>query len=156
MIEISLERMTRELCHKYYKNFENDPAIYTDMGMFKSYTYDVEKVERYFANQMSDDRIVFMIMRNGEPIGEVKLKNIDHIKRECGLGIHLQSDSVKGQGIGTMAEKMALDYAFTELGMKKVNADAVLKNKRSQRVLEKVGFQFVGEDDIFKYYVIER
>jgi len=36
------------------------------------------------------------------------------------------------------------------------HADAVQKNKRSQHVLEKVGFQFVNEDDMFKYYVIER
>ena len=34
-----------------------------------------------------------------------------------------------------------------ELGMIAVNADAALKNTRSQHVLEKVGFQFVCEDD---------
>lgn len=39
--------------------------------------------------------------------------------------------------------------------MKAVNADAVLKNVRSQHVLEKVGFEFVREDDTFKYYRYE-
>lgn len=156
MDKISLEPITRELCHRYYKDFENDPAIYMDMGMFKIFTYDVEKVDQYFERQISKDRIVFMIMRNEEPIGEVKLKNIDDTKKECTLGIHLQNDLVKGLGIGTLAERMVLDYAFNELRMKKVYADAVLKNKRSQHVLEKVGFHFVKEDDMFKYYVIER
>ena len=33
-----------------------------------------------------------------------------------------------------------------------VNADAALKNTRSQHVLEKVGFEYVREDDTFKYY----
>ena len=156
MDRISLEPITRELCHRFYKGFENDPAIYMDMGTLKTYIYDVEKVDKYFESQISKDRVVFMIMRIEEPIGEVKLKYIDNIKKECSLGIHLQNDVVKGLGIGTIAERMVLDYAFKELGMKKVYADAVQKNKRSQHVLEKVGFQFVNEDDMFKYYVIER
>ena len=37
-----------------------------------------------------------------------------------------------------------------------VNADAALKNTRSQHVLEKVGFQYTHEDDTFKYYRCER
>ena len=37
-----------------------------------------------------------------------------------------------------------------------VLADAVLKNTRSQRVLEKVGFKFVRQDGIFKRYQYAR
>ena len=59
---------------------------------------------------------------------------------------------VKGLGYGTYAEKLALKYAFDVLGMAAVNADAVIKNTRSQHVLEKVGFQLIGEGDGFKYY----
>ena len=40
--------------------------------------------------------------------------------------------------------------------MAAVNADAVLKNVRSQHVLEKVGFRLVGEDGMFRYYRIEQ
>ena len=38
--------------------------------------------------------------------------------------------------------------------MRVVFADAVHKNTRSQHVLEKVGFEFVGEDVLFKHYII--
>ena len=51
---------------------------------------------------------------------------------------------------------MAVKIAFDELGMAAVNADTVMKNTRSQHVLEKAGFRFVGEDEAFKYYRIER
>lgn len=44
MDRISLEPITRELCHRFYKGFENDPAIYMDMGTFKTYIYDVKKL----------------------------------------------------------------------------------------------------------------
>ena len=83
-------------------------------------------------------------------------KYIDFDKMECSAGIHLLNDSVKGKGYGTEAERLLLRYAFEELGMVAVNADAVLKNTRSQHVMEKVGFRYVREDKMFKYYRCER
>ena len=56
----------------------------------------------------------------------------------------------------TRAEQLAIEYAFEKLGMKAVNADTVIKNIRSQHVLEKVGFQFIKEDGDFRFYRIER
>lgn len=76
--------------------------------------------------------------------------------KECTLSIHLQNDTVKGKGYGTRAELLALQYAFDVLGMVAVNADTVAKNTRSQHVLEKVGFQFIKQENGFKYYRYER
>ena len=55
----------------------------------------------------------------------------------------MQNDSYKGKGYGTTAEKLAVEYAFSELGMTAVNADTIIKNKRSQHILEKIGFEFL-------------
>ena len=99
---------------------------------------------------------MFAIMLDDRPIGELQLKRIDWKKAECTLSIHMQNDAVKGKGYGTQAERLAVQYAFDELGMVAVNADAVLKNTRSQHVLEKVGFRLVGVDEAFKYYRMER
>lgn len=49
-----------------------------------------------------------------------------------------------------------MNFAFQELRMAAVNADTIRKNTRSQHVLEKAGFHFVGEDENFRYYRIER
>ena len=91
-------------------------------------------------------------MREGAPIGEIQLKDIDETKKECTLSIHMQNDRQKGKGYGTIAEQLAVDYAFKVLGMEAVNADTLLKNERSRRVLEKAGFQCVGRDEHFWYY----
>lgn len=155
MEELSLQIMTRELCHEFYKHFENDPDIFMDMSKFAPYKYDARKVDAYFDAQQKPDRIVFALIAGGLPIGEVKLKNIDHAKKECSLGIHLQNDGVKGRGYGTQAEKMALEYAFDTLKMQAVNADVVLKNARSRHILEKLGFKYVNSDDTFRYYRLE-
>ncbi len=152
MEEISLSIMTRELCHELFKGWENDPAIYMDMDRFVPYKYDKAGVDRYFESKCDPSRILFAIVRDGKPIGELQLKRIDRESKECTLSIHMQNDTVKGQGYGTHAEKLALQYAFDVLGMNAVNADTITKNTRSQHVLEKVGFQFIGEKDGFKYY----
>lgn len=154
MCTLELKKMTRDLCHKLYKNWENDPSIYGDMSAFSSYVYRTESVDKYFDAKNIPSRVLFAIMLDGIPIGELQLKYIDWLNLECTLSIHLQNDAVKGKGYGTQAERLAVQYAFNELGMKTIHADAILKNTRSQHVLEKVGFQLVGEDDAFKYYRI--
>ena len=156
MEKLKLQRMTRELCHELYKEWENDESIYMDMSLFKPYVYNEEAVNRYFDAKQDPSRIMFAIMLFGKPIGELQLKQIDHDKKECTLSIHLQNDSAKGKGYGTKAEQLAIKYAFNELGMDVVNADMVKKNIRSQHVIEKIGFKFIKEDDCFKYYRIQR
>ena len=150
--EISLCIMTRALCHELFQGWENDPDLYLDMDLFTPYQYNENAVNQYFDSKQNSSRVLFAIMRDGRPIGELQLKRIDLERKECTLSIHMQNDSVKGRGYGTCAEKLALQYAFDVLGMAAVNADTVIKNTRSQHVLEKIGFQYTGERDGFKYY----
>ena len=149
---VSLKPLTRQMCHEFYQNFQNDLAI----GHYYEYVYTPEIADRYFDTNSVTDRKLFAIMVGDQIVGECKLKNIDFKKRECSMGIHLQNDAVKEKGYGTQAERLVLQYAFEELGMIAVNADAVLKNTRSQHVLEKVGFRYTHEDETFKYYRCER
>lgn len=95
-------------------------------------------------------------MKNGAPIGELQLKQIDQESKECILSIHMQNDTVKGHGYGTYAEQLAIRYAFDVLSLTAVNADTIVKNTRSQHVLEKVGFRYIKEENGFKYYRYER
>lgn len=156
MEEISLQIMSRDQCHELYKEWENDPAIYMDMSMFRRYQYDPAAVDRYYDAKQVPSRILFAILKDGKPIGELQLKRIDLQKRECTLSIHMQNDAAKGKGYGSAAERLALKYAFTVMGMAAVNADTVIKNTRSQHVLEKVGFKFVKEENGFRFYRCER
>ena len=156
MNSVSLQPMTRELCHQLYRHWENDESIYMDMSLFKPYAYDEEAVDRYFDTRQEPSRIMFAIMHDGSPIGELQLKHIDPVQHECTLSIHMQNDNAKGHGYGTQAEKQAIEFAFEKLGMRVVNADTVIKNVRSQHVLEKVGFRFIREEGIFRYYRYEQ
>ena len=156
MDKISLVPLTREMCHDFYRKFENDPAVFATEQTFTEFIYDPVWTEAYWQAQNVPDRRVFVIMLDGRMIGEIKLKYIDFDKRECSMGVHMLNDSVKGKGYGTQAEKMILAYAFDQLGMQAVNADALLDNTRSQHVMEKVGFVYVRQDETFKYYRCEK
>ncbi len=156
MGEISLCIMTRELCHELFRNWENDPAIYADMALFKAYQYDEAAVNRYFDTKQNPSRVLLAIMKDGAPVGEIQLKQIDFERKECTLSIHMQNDTFKGRGYGTCAERLAVQYAFETLGIEAVNADVIAKNTRSQHVLEKVGFRFLKEENGFRYYRCER
>lgn len=148
--------MTRELCQKLYRDFQNDPDIYQDMTKFTPFVYSEAWVDTYFDRQAAKQRIHLAVMLDGQPIGEVLLKEIDRENSSCVLGIHLQNDAVKGKGYGTRAEALAVEYAFERLGLTTVYADTIRKNTRSQHVLEKVGFRFTHEDGLFRYYEITK
>ena len=53
MGQISLQIMTRELCHDLYKGWTNDASIYMDMKLFKPYTYNEDAVNRYFDEKLN-------------------------------------------------------------------------------------------------------
>ena len=48
METIELKKMTRELCHELYKDWNNDESIYMDMSLFKPFCYSEASVNRYF------------------------------------------------------------------------------------------------------------
>jgi RimJ/RimL family protein N-acetyltransferase len=113
-------------------------------------------VDKYFDSKQEPTRILFAIMLEDKPIGEVQLKQIDFDNKECELSIHMQNDDAKGKGYGTEAECLAIQYAFEELGLETVNADTIVKNVRSQHILEKLGFKLIKEAGYFRYYQLRR
>lgn len=152
MKEISLCIMTRELCHQFFREHESDPAVYEDESQFRPYVYSEETADNFFKCKQVSGRLELVAIMDGRTIGHVQLKNIDNEKRECEFGFHMQNDSVKGLGYGTQIARLALEYAFENLDVDAVYAYTLVKNTRSQYVLEKAGFQFIDEKGGFKYY----
>ncbi len=153
--DITLVIMSEDMYHTYFRNYENDPDLCMEGQEYVPYTYSEEKVNQYVKKQMDLKRLSLAIMYDEEIVGEILLKNIEpHVSAT--LSITLQSSQYKDHGIGTKAEKLAIQYAFHELDVPTVFADTVITNTRSQHVLEKVGFKYIREDDHFKYYRIDR
>jgi len=149
---ISFVPYTKERAHEFYSTYIYDPAMWTE-----TYSYDKEDVDIFYNKKVLDpSRRFFGISINDKTIGEIQLKYID-FEQGCGtLSIHLSNDNVKNHGYGTESVKLMIEYGFYELGLKVIYADFVHRNKRSQHILEKLGFQYTHEDDSQRYYKLER
>ena len=152
---IYLKPMSYEMYHAFFKEYENDMDLYLDKREYFTYCYEKEKVDKYIQKQIDLERIPFAIMCGDEIVGELKIYNIER-QKSASLGISMKNAKYKDRGFGTQAERLAIDYVFHELDIPILYADSILTNTRSQHVLEKVGFQFVGQDEERKHYKIER
>ncbi len=147
--------MTPEMYHTFFKEYQNDPDLYMNPQDFFEYRYDQAKVDAYIQKQQDLKRLPFAILHGDELVGELKLYNIQP-HRSATLGITMKNRKYKDKGFGTQAERLAIQYVFEELDIPVLYAVSVLTNTRSQHVLEKVGFQFIRQDEQRKYYQITR
>jgi len=151
-LNIWLQIMTRELCRSYMKDFVPDPALFQNPSEYKPYIYDEAQCDAYFDRHAALKRVHLAVMLDEEAIGEIILKKINRVEKHCTLGISMKNSCWINKGYGSVAEKLALEYAFHQLELETVYADTLLNNIRSQRVLMKNGFREITQDNTFRYY----
>lgn len=154
-LTVSLKPMTEDMFYSYFKEYENDPDLYFEGQEYTPYEYSEEKVAKYIQRQKDLNRVILAIMCDDEIVGEIIIKNIEEGKCAT-MGLALKNAAYKDHGIGTEAERLAIQYVFNELDIPTLYADAIKTNTRSQHVMEKIGFVLTSEDDNFKYYRIDR
>jgi diamine N-acetyltransferase len=80
--------------------------------------------------------------RDGEPVGTCALMNIDYRHARSGFGIMLGER--RGEGIGTEATRLTLDWAFNVLSLSNVRLEVIPWNAGAIRAYEKAGFRLIG------------
>ena len=107
-------------------------------------------LQRYTNNP---NNIAFAIVdkETDRHIGNITLKDINWIHRSAILPILLGAREFWGKGIGTEAESLVIDYAFSRLGLRKMIHTPIATNIGSVRMAEKLGFQLEGvmRDEVF-------
>ena len=89
-----------------------------------------------------DKEAVFAIVLEGRVVGLVSL-TIDPEDQTAELGYDIARD-MWGQGLAVEAAAAVCDLGFREYGLAKVYAGADSRNKRSLRVMEKLGMTYEG------------
>jgi RimJ/RimL family protein N-acetyltransferase len=79
---------------------------------------------------------------DGELVGVCGLENIDHNFSRADFGIFLGQR--RGTGIGTDATGLALEWAFTIIGLHNVMLESYEYNEQAIRSYERAGFQVIG------------
>lgn len=83
------------------------------------------------------------IFAGGELRGFVGLFHIDSRFKSAEIGYWLDAEA-EGQGLARRAASALLDYAFTELGLHRVDLRCAATNARSIRLAERLGFSLEG------------
>jgi diamine N-acetyltransferase len=88
--------------------------------------------------------VVFTIhdSSDGELVGTCGIEGIDHHFARAELGIFVGRR--RGTGIGTDATRLALDWAFTMLGLRNVMLETYEFNEQARRAYERAGFKLIG------------
>lgn len=79
-----------------------------------------------------------------EMVGACSLQHIDLRNRHAELGIFMTARDYRGQGYGTDAVCLLLDYAFDVVRLDKVHLGVYDFNERGIRAYERVGFRYEG------------
>jgi RimJ/RimL family protein N-acetyltransferase len=144
-----LER--EDLAH--IRRWANDPAI---RGLTGEATPMSEAGADEFLERVrrESDRIWFVVTlrENDRPIGEAGLLRMFHPWRNTDLTLIIGEQDAWGQGYGTEALSLLLDYAFGYLGFHRVSVGVVGFNERAIRLYEKAGFKKEGIQREGYYY----
>lgn len=90
---------------------------------------------------------VLFIIRTLQParaIGFVLFKNINPVFRAAELGIRIGDESDRGKGHGSAALKLALQYAWDTLNLRRVWLTVFARNTRAIASYQRAGFEQEG------------
>ena len=74
MVEIKLKAMTDQMYHDFFKEYENDKALFKSEEEYSKYTYSREKVDSYIKRVKVHNRIPLAIMKGDQIVGEILLR----------------------------------------------------------------------------------
>ncbi|AWB45754.1 GNAT family N-acetyltransferase [Paenibacillus sp. CAA11] len=89
--------------------------------------------------------------RTDEPVGDIQLMDVDHSNRSAGIRIAITTEH-QGQGYGSEAMDILLDYAFGVLNLHRIELNVFDYNERARHVYKKLGFVEEGIQREALYY----
>ncbi|WP_458122232.1 GNAT family N-acetyltransferase [Paenibacillus sp. Z6-24] len=114
-----------------------------------------EGVARFIEESASDSSridLLIMLKPTEQVIGEISLMDIDRTNRNAHVRVAIFESSNCGQGYGTEAMELLLDYAFGNINLHRVELSVFSFNERAIRSYEKLGFRREGVQREVLYY----
>lgn len=144
MIDISYRKLEKSDLH-FRMKWLNDPETSKFLGAEVRRSTDFTYHEKWFEKYLPDkSREIFMILVDGQAIGQVGLLDINpHDKNAC-LYIIIGEKEYLGKGHGKRAVSYILKYAFKTLKLHKVWLDVHAENTAAINCYKSTGFKKEG------------
>lgn len=122
--------------------WRNAPAV--RQAMFTQHEISQEEHQAWFHRMQADDTKRWFVYLNesNKPSGVVYFTDLDPAQGSAFWGFYARPDATPGTGLRLSLD--ALDFAFNELRIQKLNAEVLASNKRSLEMHKKVGFAKEG------------
>lgn len=127
------------------RQFVNDPEAMRGSGVY--WPIDDLRQENWFQSvSKAHDTVWFGIemVESAALVGTCCLVGIDWVSRLAELRIRLGDRTAWGQGIGTEATRLLVQYGFVDLNLERIWLRVYASNQRAIHLYEKVGFQHEG------------
>lgn len=100
----------------------------------------------WFAKQQGGDKkkLIIECAKTAEQIGMIGIMQIDHLNKNCEVGITIGNSNFKGKGYGKEALILIRDFLALEFGMKLVYAHIMHNNNAAIRLFETCDFKKTG------------
>ena len=141
--KVYLAPMMMENLEKYTE-WMNDFETTDYIGRSASVT-SLEGERNWLERNIDNDGMFCIIEKESDKlIGNMGLKDINHLHRTATLGIFIGDKESRNKGYGTEAIKLLLDYGFNYLNLNNIKLDVFEFNQRAQACYEKCGFKEYG------------
>lgn len=125
----------------------NDGEMLAFIGMRAPMSRALE--ERWFEQMLegegrTDYHFVICLREDSRPIGTIGFFDLSLLNGSAEFGIAIGEKQLWGQGLGSEALEVLLDFGFGELRLERVMLRVYDYNPRARRSYEKVGFTFEG------------
>lgn len=135
----------RDINDNYFHWFNNPEVIGFLESRFLPQSFE-SLIEYWDAHHDRSDRFSFAICitSDGRHIGNIKLGPINRTHRQADISFVIGEPGFWSQGYASKAVEFIKNWAFSELGLQKLNAGIYAVNIGSKHVLEKCGFSLEG------------
>lgn len=109
--------------------------------------YTIDKLKVYVSERIIDSDIAFFAICSNdtnEHIGNVKIDFHDKKANVSELGLLIGNKNYWGKGVGYEACKMAIEYGFDQMYLRKIYLAVYENNQNAKRLYEKLGFKLEG------------
>jgi RimJ/RimL family protein N-acetyltransferase len=132
--------------NRNYRNWMRDPEVTQYLeSRFENWT--IKGLKDYVRKIRRDPDFIFLaiVLRDkNKHIGNIKIGPINRIHNYGDVGIIIGDRSCWRKGFATEAIKLAVDYSFSRLNLRKLTAGAYGGNIGSIKAFKKAGFSIEG------------
>ena len=141
---------------EFIYHIENDESIWHVSNTQTPYSKFL--IRQYLENAHQDIfeakqlRLAICIKNTSEAVGLIDLFDFDPVNHRAGIGIVIQKETNRGNGIGKEALGLLIDYSFKQLQLHQLYANIGTDNEPSLKLFATFGFQKIGikKDWIFR------